>query len=235
MSNKIPQEDNDRNGIGTLNEFSLHAEIINWLSLPGDNLEAHLEGYRIDIQRPDQLIEVQTRGLAKLIKKVNTLAESYPITIVYPIYKVKYIRRIDKEDQTVSRRKSPKNGKLVHVFDELVYTPDLIQKPNASLLLMLIEGEEVWKDDGQGSWRRKHWSIADRHLIKVISQRTFHQPHDLLELLPRSLPAPFTNKDLAISLNIPARLAGKITYTFRKMDLITVIGKQGRSNLFNIQ
>ncbi len=235
MTKDSTPEDVGRGGIGTLNEFALHAEIIGRLAQPGDILESEVEGYRIDIQRQDQLIEVQTRSLGKLSKKVNTLAENYPITVVYPIYKLKYIHRVDADGQTVSRRKSPKSGRLVNAFEELVYAPKLIQNPNASLTLMLIEGEEIWRDDGQGSWRRKHWSIAERHLIEVISQRTFRETADLLDFLPHSLPSKFTNRELAENLQISPRLAGKITYTFRKMNLITAVGKQSRANLFQIQ
>ena len=227
-------DQNARDGIGTLNENSLHAEIIAYLAQPGDILESELEGYRIDIHRGNQVIEVQTAHLGKLTRKVQALAESHQVEVVYPIHKLKYIHRVNAEGETVSRRRSPKQGKLAHAFDELVYAPDLIDHPNVSLTLMLIESEEIWQDDGQGSWRRKYWSIAERNLIKVHSQHRYQQPMDLLDLLPRSLPAPFTNRQLADLLKIPARLAGKITYTFRKMGLVTVAGKDGRANLFSI-
>ena len=65
--------DDHRSGIGTLNEFSLHADIIHHLSQPGDILEAELEGYFIDILRGDQIIEVQTANLAKLKPKIKKL------------------------------------------------------------------------------------------------------------------------------------------------------------------
>jgi len=234
MNTKLPNEENTRDGIGTLNENSLHAEIIAYLAQPGDILESELDGYRIDIHRRDRVIEVQTRSLGILTQKVLTLAGSHQVEVVYPIHKLKFIRRVDAEGETLSRRRSPKQGKLAHAFEELVYAPNLIDHPNVSLTLMLIESEEIWQDDGQGSWRRKYWSIAERNLIQVVSQHRFKEPQDLLELLPRPLPSPFTNRQLADLLKIPARLAGKITYTFRKMGLITIAGKDGRANLFSI-
>ncbi len=233
MTGKHSNYRNNRDGIGTLNEHSLHADLIHFLAQPGDVLESELDGYRIDIHRGNRIIEVQTRNLKSLIRKINNLSNKYQIEIVYPIYKTKFIQRVDSDDQTISRRKSPKSGKLVDVFAELIYTPQLLTDPNVALKILLIEADEVWRDDGLGSWRRKYWSISDRKLIKVIHEHQFHQPDDLLELLPQTLPAPFTNQHLVEMLKISPRLAGKITYTLRKMDLVKITGKQGRAYLFD--
>jgi hypothetical protein len=224
---------NNRSGIGTINEFSLHAEIIQKLAREGDVLEAELEGYFIDILRGDQIIEVQTRNLGKLVKKAHALAASYKVKIVYPIAELKYIVRHSTEGELVSRRKSPKKGRVVDVFNELVNATSLISPKNVSLNILLIETDEIWKDDGQGSWRRKGWSISERRLVDILSKRQFSQPEDLLELLPDALPSPFTNAQLAQILNVRGRLAGKITYTLRKMSLLTVVGRQGRAYLFD--
>ena len=234
MSVKDSKKRNLREGIGTLNEKSLHAEIIDHLAKSGDILEADIEGYRIDIQRGDRIIEVQTRNLRSLAAKVLKLAENFQIDIVYPIYKIKYIHRVDKSGETISRRKSPKTGKLLHLFEELLYAPHLFSDRNVSLTILMIEADEIWRDDGLGSWRRKHWSIDDRKLIRVVSEHTFPQPVDLLDLLPQVTPSPFTNRDISELLKISPRLAGKITYTLQKLDLVQVVGKQGRAKLFNI-
>jgi hypothetical protein len=223
-----------RSGIGTLNEFSMHAEIIRQLAQPGDQLEAELEGYFIDILRDDKIIEVQTRNLGKLVKKAHTLANNRPVEVIYPVQQKKTITRVSADGEVVSQRKSPKNGQVVDVFDELVNAPTLVTPKNVTLTILLIEGEEIWKDDGKGSWRRKGWSIHERHLQKVVGDRVISQPDDLLTILPRSLPSPFTNAQLAKILKIRGRLAGKITYTLRKLELLDVVGRQGKAYLFEV-
>jgi hypothetical protein len=234
----MPEEpvrpNNLRSGIGTLKEKSLHAEIIAYLAQPGDVLEAEINRYRIDILRGNQIIEVQTRGLGKLKNKVAEVADRYLVNIIYPIHQVKQIHKIDKAGKTLSYKKSPKKGKLIEVFNELVNAPNLITYPNVSLIVIMIEGEEFWLDDGKGSWHRKKWSIVERKLLSVLSQHTFSQPPDLLGMIPRSIPPQFTNRQLAEIARISPRLAGKITYTLRKAGLIEVIGKHGRANLFEI-
>jgi hypothetical protein len=223
-----------RTGIGTLNENSLHADIIHSIAQDGDQLEAELNGFFIDILRKDKAIEVQTRNLGKLSRKVLSLAMTIPVEIVYPISETKLITKINRDGKITSQRKSPKRGKITDIFDELVRATNIFTHPSITLTALMIDAEEIWRDDGQGSWRRKGWSIHERKLIRVINHINFTAPEDLLKLLPKSLPAPFTNQQLAKSLGIRVRSAGKITYTFRKMNLLEITGKEGNSYLFEI-
>lgn len=234
MSNP-PNESNHeaRSGIGTLNEFSLHADIIKHLSQPEDLLEAELEGYRIDILRGNKIIEVQTRNIAQLMHKIRKLQDTHTIEIIYPLQVKKLIIKKNGQGEIVSKRTSPKKERIENIFDELVHAHGLIRHPNVSLTLLLIEAEEVWKDDGEGSWRRKFWSISERHLTRIIDKKRFKNNADFISLLPKSLPTPFTNKQLAEQLKIRSRLAGKITYTLRKMELIDIVDKKGNTYFFS--
>jgi len=234
LTNSNKSADQIRSGIGTLNENSLHAEIIQSITQDGDQLEAEVEGFLIDIFRPGRLIEVQTKNIGSLSRKVKILAEHSPVEIVYPIQKTKIITKIDRDGSQMGQRKSPKQGKLVDVFYELVRAPDIIDHPDVSLTILLVEAKEIWKNDGLGSWRRKGWSIHGRQLIKILSKHTFYNPPDLLNLLPKSLPQSFSNLQVAHSLGISKSAAGKITYTLRKMGLIEIAGHEGRSYIFKV-
>jgi hypothetical protein len=234
MSNENqPSKPEPRGGIGTLNEFSMHAQIIHHLAQPNDQLEAELEGYFIDILRGQKIIEVQTSNLAQLMPKIKKLRDQHPIEIIYPLKAKKYIIKKKEDGEIVSRRASPKKERIEHVFDQLVYAPEIIIHKNVSLTVLMIESEEVWLDDGEGSWRRKFWSISERNLTRILDKKHFEYNEDFLELLPKSLPSPFTNKQLAKQLRIRGRLAGKITYTFRKMGLIDIVDKKGNAYLFS--
>ncbi|KKL60374.1 hypothetical protein LCGC14_2205950 [marine sediment metagenome] len=52
---------NCSNHIGTLKEKTLHRELKKWFSIPGDKIEAPIDGYIIDIVRKKLLIEIQTQ------------------------------------------------------------------------------------------------------------------------------------------------------------------------------
>lgn len=217
--------------IGTLSEKSLHASLKNWYAKPGDKIEEKVGNYHIDILRGKHIIEIQTRSLAALKKKTAALADDYTIQIIHPIAKEKWIVRATKKGKEKSRRKSPKQGRIEDVFNELVNAPNLIQHKNVSLKVVFIQMEEIWVDDGKGSWRRKRWSIGDRRLVKVLDEVEFKSPSDFLSLLPKSLPKQFTNKQLAEQLNTPIRTVQKMTYAMRKMGILEVVGKEGRAYL----
>jgi hypothetical protein len=98
--------------------------------------------------------------------------------------------------------------------------------------VLLTREEEIWRDDGQGSWRRQRWTIYDRRLLAVMAQATFATPADLHALLPTTLSRPFTNRDLAAALNSRLALAQKMTYTLRQAGQLNVVGKQGNALLY---
>jgi hypothetical protein len=229
-----PHENAHRSGIGTLNEHSLHADLIKALAQSGDQLEAEVNGYLADILRGDTIIEVQTRQLASLKRKIAVFSKEYQVEIIHPITENKWIIRKNAEGELVSRRKSPKHGRVEDIFTELVRAWNLIDSPRVKLTLLLIDAEEVWLDNGLGSWRRKHWSISERHLVKINQKQTFKSNRDLIKLIPPKIEQPFTNKQLAAELGIRTNLAGKITYTLRKMEVLKFVSKLGNQYQFEI-
>lgn len=219
-------------GIGQLSERSLHAALKAYLARPGDRTEVKLDRYVIDLVRDDLLIEIQTRHLYALRPKLRRLlANGHAVHLIHPLPAERWIVREDAAGQMISRRKSPKRAAAGDIFSELVRIPDLAGHPNLTLEALLIREEQVWRDDGQGSWRRGRWSLIDRRLLGVIESAVFTHPADYLALLP-PLPEPFTNADLARARGWNAHLAGKATYALRAMGLIGAAGKQGRANLF---
>ena len=77
--------------IGTLNEKPLHAALKAWYAQPGDQLEAKVDGYIIDIVRGDLLVEIQTRNFAAIKRKLLALVPHHPVQLVYPIAREKWI------------------------------------------------------------------------------------------------------------------------------------------------
>lgn len=216
--------------IGTLREQHLHAALKTWLARPGDAFEQKVDSYHIDILRGDLLIEIQTGSFNKLRKKLTQLLPAHPVLLVHPIPQTKWVIRQSRRGRQLARRKSPKRGRVEHVFDELLFIPDLIAHPNLHLAVLLTEQEEIWRDDGKGSWRRKHWSIADKRLVQVLAEHEFNDVADFLKLLP-ILPRPFTHQQLAQSLGVPLWVATRMSYCLRKMGALETQGKRGRTLL----
>jgi hypothetical protein len=217
--------------IGTLREQQLHAALKTWLQKPGDAVEQKVDGYHIDIVRGDLLIEIQTGNFTKLRTKLAKLLDQNRVLLVYPVAETKWIVRQSKRGKELGRRKSPKRGRLEHLFDELMYIMEVVSHPNFRFLVLLTEQEEIWRNDGRGSWRRRHWSISDRRLLGVVGSKEFNSLGDYLSLLPANLPDPFTHRHLADALRAPVWLSTRMSYCLRKMGCLEERGKAGRAML----
>jgi hypothetical protein len=223
-----------RGSIGTLGERSLHSALKDWYAEPGDRLEAEVDGFHIDIVRGKLLIEIQTSNFSSQRKKLRSLTGRHHVRLVFPIAKEKWIIRFSADGLTrLGRRKSPKKGHLLLLFEELVSIPGLMNVENFSLEVLLIQEEEVRYDDGQGSWLRKGWSLKDHRLLAVVSRYVFKRPSDFLAFIPQDLSDPFSTSELAKGIGQPRWLAQKMAYCLRHMGTIEVVGKKGNSLLYS--
>ena len=216
-------------GIGTLNEKPLHAALKEYYARPGDQIEAQVDGFFIDIVQRNLLIEIQTGNFASIKSKLTKLTQERRVLLVYPIAHEKWIVKLTSEG--TSRRKSPKRGRVEELFWEMVSFPQLLAHPNFSLEVVLTKEEEVRRFDPKQNWRRKGWGIVERQLLDVVDQIRFDEPAEWLSLLPEEL-VEFTTKDLAEKLHISKRLAQKMAYCLREAGVIELVGKQGHSNLY---
>ena len=221
-------------GIGLLNEKPLHASLKEWYAQPEDQFEVAVDGFVIDIVRDDLLLEIQTSNLASIKSKLRDLARSHQIRLIYPIAQEKWIVKLAKDDSGgITRRKSPKRGRVEDLFWEMVSFPQLLANPNFSLEVLMIREEEVRRYKGKRKWRRRGWVVAERRLLGVVGQRLYEEPANWRTLLPKELGA-FTARDLSEAIGIRRQLAQKMVYCLRKVRVIKLISKQGRANLYRV-
>lgn len=220
-------------GINTYNEGPLHAALKAWYARPEDGLEVEVDGYIVDLVQEDLLVEIQTGGFTPLKGKLDALTREHRVRLVYPIAREKWIVKLDEDEETrLSRRKSPKRGKVEHVFYELVRIPHLLRRPTFSLEVLLIQEEEHRRYDGQRGWRRRGWVTHERYLLDVVERHLFAASGDLASLLPAGLEEPFTTADLAEALERRRNVAQKMAYCLRKLDVLSVAGKRGNAILY---
>lgn len=219
--------------IGTTGERSLHAALKRWYARPGDEFEQEVDGFLIDIVRGPLLIEIQTRNFSALKGKMSRLTAAHPVRLVHPVAQERWILRLASDGMgLIDRRKSPHRGKLIEVFDELVSLPELVAHPNFSLHVLFIQEEQLRRDDGRGTRRRRHYSVFDRRLLDVSYGLLFESPADFRRFVPRSLAEPFTTRELAGEGRIPVARARQIAYCLRAMGTITQVGKRGNAILY---
>ncbi|MCK4758224.1 MAG: hypothetical protein KAS67_07220 [Thermoplasmata archaeon] len=225
----------EEKGINLLNEYSLHSLIKHLYSLPGDRFEVRVGTYIIDVVRGDILIEIQTRSFSSIRDKLRTLVKTHEVRLIHPIIVQKWVVYVDKDTgKKLGKRKSPRKGKPIDLFRELIRMPGLVKHPNLSIILYMVQAEETRIRGVKKGWRGRGYKILDRRIIGVDEVISLNHPGDYLRFLPDGLDNPFTNKMLAHEADIRIREAGWITYCLKKMGAIQEVGKRGRELLFRI-
>jgi hypothetical protein len=216
-------------------ETSLHRQLKEVYADQGARLEAPLRNYRIDVVRDGELIEIQHGSLAAIRDKVGDLLHSHRVLVVKPIVRRKQLVTQDaRGGQVIRRRLSPKRGREIDVFDELVHFTRVFPHPKLIIEVPMVDVEE-WRYPGHGRRRRRRstdYIVEDQRLVGVHRCLRFRDPGDLLRLIPAKLPSPFHTAHLASALNVPRWLAQRIAYCLRETGAVSKAGKHGNAWLY---
>ena len=218
-------------------ETSLHRQLKALYAGPEDRQEVKLGAYRIDVVRGSQLVEIQHGSLSAIRDKVQRLCAKHDVLVVKPIVARKTLVRLSADGVEESRRASPKRGKLLDVFDDLVYFTRAFPHPRLTLELRLVEIEEH-RQKGHGRrrrWRENDQVTLDQKLVTASEPRQLRVAADLLAMLPDNLPASFHTGDLATLAEIPRHVAQRIAYCLRNMGAIETIGKTGNAHQYRVK
>jgi len=219
--------------IGELNQTDLHEELKRVYCGHEGRTEVEVDGFVVDVLLPEEIVEIQTRSIGKLKRKLTALSLGHHVRLVHPIAESKYITRIDADGNMLSRRRSPKRGRVEDAFREISSIAEILPNPNITVEIVLVEVTEIRRDDGQGSWRRKGVSIVGRKLDRIVNRHQFLVATDYRRLLPDTLPELFTNRDLSEITGLRYAVIQPITSTLRKMGIISITDKRGRELLYS--
>ena len=216
-------------------ETSLHRQLKEMYAGDDAQLEVPLAGYRIDAVNKGRLVEIQHGPLSAIRDKIRRLLEEHRVLVVKPLIVEKTLVKQDaKGGRVVARRKSPKRGSLLDLFDELVHFTRVFPHERLVIEAVLVTVEE-WRYPGHGRrrWRRPNdHQVEDQRLVEVREVHRFRTAGDLRRLLPRRLPRPFHTGHLAERMDIDRWVAQRITYCLRNMGTIRTVGKKGNTHLY---
>lgn len=216
----------------TLREGSLHAALKARYAagVRGARVESAVDGFVVDVAGEDELVEIQTVSFASARRKLERLVASHHVVLVHPIPIVKWLVTVDGDGVVIRRRRSPKRGLALDLFDELVSIPGLVADPNFRIELLFTREEEMRGPVPGGARYRypREWWRLDRRLVDVVETRRVDTPADLLELLPLGLPGPFTTADIVAATGRSKRLARRAVYCLERSGAIGRVGRHGR-------
>jgi hypothetical protein len=217
--------------IGVYREGHLHAALKELYTAPGDIVEAHVDGYLVDILRDGLIIEIQTSNFSSIHRKMRDLVRRHRVRLVHPVPAERWLVKHSTRGK-IERRRSPKRGGFEQIFEELVSFPTLLAEDNFELEVVAIREEQVRRVHRQRVWRRRGWTIVERRLLEIVDRKILHGPSDLVDLLPPSLPDRFQTSHLAASLGRPRWLAQKAAYCLREAGVIAEVGRVGNSRVY---
>ena len=232
---KIIGIDRQRLGIGTLSEKTVHAILKNYYEPDEDRQEIPIENYVADIYSDGEIIEIQTRQFNKLRDKLQTFLSLYPVTVVYPIPREKWLIWIDEESGELSkRRKSPARGNPYVAFTELYKIKMYLKDPNLRLRFVLIDMEEYRLLNGWSKDKKKGSTRYDRIPTQLVEEVEINCPEDYMQFVPYELEDDFTTKDFAKAAHIPVNLAQTVLNILFFVGTVERVGKQGRAYLYRV-
>jgi hypothetical protein len=220
-------------GIGTLSEKTVHSVLKNYYDPNENNHEIKVDSYVADICNGDEIIEIQTRSFDKLKKKLAVFLEHYPVTIVYPIPYIRWIRWVNPQTGEITQpRKSPKKGTPYIIFPELYKIKSFLVSPNLRIKIILLNMEEYRFLDGWSEDKKKGSSRCDRIPTDLIQEIYISKIKDYRQLIPESLKETFTSKDYKKASGLSMNASNIAVHILNYVGVIERIGKEGRAYLY---
>lgn len=216
-------------------ETSLHRELKSLYAGRKARFEVPVGKYRIDAVSGNRLVEIQHGSLAAIRDKIRSLLDDHRVLVVKPIVVSKLlVKQSAKGGPVTERRVSPKRGKLLDLFDDLVHFTRVFPHRRLTLEVALVDVEE-WRYPGHGRrrrWRNNDHEVEDQKLVAVRETHRLRTTSDLTALIPCPLPRVFHTGHLAESLGVQRWIAQRIAYCFRETGATRQVGKQGNAVLY---
>lgn len=215
-------------GIGTYQEKTLHKVIKNYYESDENNQEVKVDGFVCDIKNDDTIIEVQTRSLNKLVKKLDVLLKNHKVKVVYPIPHIKYLAWL-QDGEVVSYRKSPKVGTIYDISKELYKIKWFLYNPNLELTILLIDLVEYRNLDGYSKDKKRGSTRFDRVPSALYDEIVIN---DYNIFIPFTDDEAFTSRDYAKRIKQNLSRAQTFLTILQYLNKVEVVGKENRYNLY---
>lgn len=216
-------------------ETSLHRALKDHYAADASSCEVPVGPFRIDAVADGRLIEIQHGALAAIRDKVATLLAEHRVVVVKPIVARKtLVKQNGRGGEVVGRRLSPKRGRPIDLFDDLVHFLSVFPHRRLTIEVPMVEIEEH-RYPGHGRrrrWRKNDFQIEDQRLVALGDVFRFRRAADLATLIDCPLPDVFDTSDLAEGLGVRRWEAQRIAYCLRKTGVFREAGKRGNALLY---
>lgn len=220
-------------GIGTLGERTLHAVLKCYLE-PDETLHEVKIGRRVaDIARENEIVEIQTRSFGRLREKLDRFLRERPVTVVYPIARIKWIYWLNEEDGSLTeKRRSPKTGAPWDAFYELYQLRPMLGSAGLRFQLLFLDIEEYRLLNGWSADRKRGCTRFERIPLSLRGELLLDSPGSWLSMVPPGLPEPYTSRDFAKVAVLSRPTAQKALSVLLQTGAVERVGKEKNSYLY---
>lgn len=224
------------NGIGTLQEKTIHSVLKYYYAPNPDYHEIKIGPYVADICVDGEIFEVQTRNFNTMRNKLKFFLTNHDVTIIYPVAHYKWISWLDIETgELSSKRKSPKTGTIYNIIPELYKIKMFLSNPNLHFIIALIDVEEIKYLNGWSKDRKRGASRMDGFPVGIYDEFRIDSLADYHKFIPDSLNDNFTSSDLAIKAKIPRNKASALLNVLVETNSVERVGKKGNSYVYKLK
>lgn len=222
-------------GIGTLSEKCLHAALKRYYAPDPSHREVPVGRYIADVFDGERIVEIQTRNFAYLRAKLKIFLPLYPVTLVYPLPRVRYLIWTDPETGEVTRpHKGRRQETPLSALHELYAITPFLQEENLTIELLLFDLDEHRLLDGYGKDRKKRASLVERIPRGAPEQVILRTAEDYRALLPEGLPAQFKVAELQKRAGLRSRNAYSAVHVLESLGILTRSGTEGRAAVYRL-
>lgn len=221
------------NGIGTLGEKTVHSVLKAYFSPEYINHEIKVGGFVADICTGHEIIEIQTRDFNKLRRKLSAFLKVAPVTIVYPVHNIKWIRWVNPQTGEISPpRKSSRKGNPYKLFQELYKIKDFLLNPNLKIQIVILNMEEYKLLDGWSADKKKGATRCDRIPTELVNEITISRLSDYSQFIPDNLEQVFRSTEFKTATGTPLPIAQTALNILIYVGAVIRTGKKGNSYLY---
>lgn len=225
-----------RNGIGTLREKTVHGILKDYYAPAKEMQEIMVEGYIADIFTGTEILEIQTAGFDKMRDKLKAFLPKYPVTIIHPIPRTKWLGWIDETTGECSAlRKSPVKGNVYRAFHELYKIKNFLPDKNLRLCFPMLDMEEYRLLNGWSRDKKRGSVRYDRIPVAFVEEIRLDRAEDYMQLIPYDLKEPFTAKEFAEAVKIKKEQAQIVVHILHYLGMIKKEGKRGRAYTYCVR
>lgn len=215
-------------GVGGLNERSIHKILKLSIEPNTDFHEVKFLGSVADIKNEEGIFEVQTKGAYKLKGKLIKYLEHCPVTLVIPIIREKYLRYIDTETgEILPPKRSPRPENIYHALNSIFSLADLFLFDNFKLMLVFLSADEY-----KHRVKKKGQRRVDAIPREILEVREITAREEFLEFFPKSLPEEFVASEFSRAIKKPSRFTYFVIKFYENLGFIENVGKRGRAILY---